>query len=279
MDEIQNIKNITVNGTELAYVEEGEGIPVILVHGSLGDFRTWNFQMEEFSKHFRVISYSRRYHFPNKWTGDGMDYSIPLHAEDLSSFITALGIAPVHLVGTSYGAYVSLYLAAHYQGYARSLVLGEPPMIPWLTSLEGGRELLQEFSRNAFEPAGKSFSEGKMEEGVAYFIDGVMGAGTFARLSPKAKAMMLDNAREMKAETQARDYMTLITHDEIKNLRCPVLLLKGEKSPRMFHLIIDELKRLMPGSELTTVPDSSHSMQIANPQFYNSRVLEFLKKS
>ncbi|MGE5431701.1 MAG: alpha/beta fold hydrolase [Syntrophomonadaceae bacterium] len=279
MDEIQNLKSISVNGAELTYIEEGNGIPVILVHGSVGDFRTWNFQMEPFSKHFRVISYSRRYHYPNKWTGDGLDYSIPLHADDLYTFITALGAAPVHLVGTSYGAYVSLYLETRHPGFARSLVLGEPPMIPWLNDLEGGRELLKEFAQNAFEPARKAFTENRMEEGVSYFIDGVMGPGTFARLSPKAKGLMLDNAEEMKAETLAPDYMPLITHDEIKRVKCPVLLLKGERSPRMFHLIIDELHRLMPESELTTVPDSSHSMQLANPQFYNSRVLEFLQKS
>lgn len=279
MDEIQNLKSITVNGAELTYIEEGEGIPVIFVHGSVGDFRTWNFQMEDFSKHFRVISYSRRYHYPNKWTGDGLDYSIPLHADDLYTFITALGIAPVHLVGNSYGAYVSLYLATHYPGYARSLVLGEPPMIPWLNEIEGGSELLKEFARNAFEPARKAFSEGRMEKGVSYFIDGVIGAGTFERLSPKVRAMMLDNAAEMKAETLAPDYMTFITHDEIRNLKCPVLLLKGERSPRMFHLIIDELHRLMPESGIATIPDASHSMQTGNPQFYNSRVLEFLTKS
>jgi len=83
----------------------------------------------------------------------------------------------------------------------------------------------------------------------------------------------------MKAETLAPDYMPMITHKEVQSLKCPVLLLKGEKSPRMFHLLIDELHRLMPKSELTVVPASSHSMQIANPQFYNSRVLEFLLKS
>ncbi|MCU7491635.1 MAG: hypothetical protein ACM3UR_15025 [Bacteroidota bacterium] len=47
----------------------------------------------------------------------------------------------------------------------------------------------------------------------------------------------------------------------------------------MFHLTIDELSRLLPKSELTAVSASSHSMQVANPQFYNSRVLEFLRKS
>lgn len=279
MDEIQNVKKIKVNGTELAYIEEGEGIPVILVHGSVGDFRTWNFQMDDFSKHFRVISYSRRYHYPNKWNGNGKDYSVSLHADDLVAFITALGIAPVHLVGTSYGAFVSLYLETRHPGTARSLVLGEPPMIPWLKDLEGGRELLREFGKNAFEPARTAFSEGKMEEGVKYFIDGVMGHGTFQRLSPKAKEMMIDNAPEMKAETLAPDYMPFITGDEIKNVNCPVLLLKGERSPKMFHLIIDELRLLLPQSQLDVVPASSHSMQIANPQFYNSRVLEFLSKS
>lgn len=279
MEETQNLKSITINGAELTYIEEGEGIPVIFVHGSLGDYRTWNFQMEPFAKNFRVISISRRYHYPNKWTGDGKDYSIALHADDLHTFITALGIAPVHLIGTSYGAFVSLYLAVRHPGFARSLVLGEPPMIPWLKDIKGGSALQEEFAKNSFGPAREAFLKGEMEQGVNFFIDGVMGAGTFSRLSPKAKGLMMDNADEMKAETIAPDYMTYIPHEEVTNIKCPVLLLKGEKSPGMFHLIIDELHRLLPGSELTVVPESSHSMHLANPQFYNSRVIEFLLKS
>lgn len=58
------IKQINVNGTTVAYVEEGQGDPVVLVHGSLGDYRTWNGEMDAFAERYHVISYSLRYHYP-----------------------------------------------------------------------------------------------------------------------------------------------------------------------------------------------------------------------
>src|SRR4029079_2740556 len=54
-----------VNGVELHYIEDGHGETLILLHGGQGDYRSWAPQMDVFSRHYRVISYSRRYHYPN----------------------------------------------------------------------------------------------------------------------------------------------------------------------------------------------------------------------
>jgi pimeloyl-ACP methyl ester carboxylesterase len=50
----------------LAYVEQGRGAPVVLVHGGgPTDLRTWGQQLEAFAERFRVIACSQRYHYPN----------------------------------------------------------------------------------------------------------------------------------------------------------------------------------------------------------------------
>ena len=46
---------------KLFYLERGHGQPVILIHGTLNDFRVWQFQIESFAQKFHVVSYSRRY--------------------------------------------------------------------------------------------------------------------------------------------------------------------------------------------------------------------------
>ena len=56
---------IIVNGVELHYISAGAGEPVILLHGGQGDYRSWEPQMAALSRYYRVISYSRRYNFPN----------------------------------------------------------------------------------------------------------------------------------------------------------------------------------------------------------------------
>ena len=55
-----------VNGADLAWVARGRGAPVVLVHGSGADLRTWGHQMDPLaSGGFRAIAYSRRYHHPD----------------------------------------------------------------------------------------------------------------------------------------------------------------------------------------------------------------------
>ena len=54
-----------VHGVELHYIEAGRGEPLILLIGGQGDYRSWGPQLQALSPHYRVISYSRRYHYPN----------------------------------------------------------------------------------------------------------------------------------------------------------------------------------------------------------------------
>lgn len=52
---------VHIDGARLEYVERGGGEPVLFVHGSISDRRTWQFQSEKFGKGFRAIVYGRRY--------------------------------------------------------------------------------------------------------------------------------------------------------------------------------------------------------------------------
>ncbi|TMI98620.1 MAG: alpha/beta fold hydrolase, partial [Bacillati bacterium ANGP1] len=112
-----------VRGTDLYFVEHGRGIPVVLVHGSVGTLDSWRAQLAAFASGYRVIAYSRRFHPPNAARRDGQTYSLSLHADDLIGLIETLGLERVHLVGSSYGAYVALLVTLRRPELVRSLVL------------------------------------------------------------------------------------------------------------------------------------------------------------
>src|SRR6266850_8602389 len=101
------------NGTRLTYrlIGDSGAAPVVFVHGSLGDLRSWNGQETQFAQIYRVLVYSRRYHPPNAQVDDNQTYSPKLHAEDLAAMLLKLDIAPAHVVGSGYGAYTALALA------------------------------------------------------------------------------------------------------------------------------------------------------------------------
>lgn len=271
---------VEVNGAQLAYEAQGEGEPLVFVHGSLEDYRSWHGQMARFAERFHVVSYSRRYHYPNAPAGDRRDYSAALHAEDLAGLIRALDLGPrVHLVTSSYGGYVSLVMAARHPELVRSLVLGEPPLMPWLLQTPEGAPLAAAFDANAWAPAQTAFANAQPDEGVRLFLNGVMGRDAFERLSRGGRAMLMENAAELGAETRASEFFTPFTCADAGRITCPALLLDGEHSPRLFRLISEELANCLPHTASAVIPGTSHAMHLGNPAAYNATVLGFLSST
>ena len=175
---LEKMLSIEVNAARLTSLEAGSGDPLVFVHGSLEDLRIWRRQVELFSPHYRVIAYSRRYHHPNAAPGDGDPaYTAGLHAADLAGLIEALSLGPAHLVCSSFGGCVALALAVRRPELVRSLVLAEPPLMPWLEHIPGGAPLAAAFYADAWEPAQRAFREGDPEQGIRLFLDGVVGRG------------------------------------------------------------------------------------------------------
>lgn len=271
-------KHVHVNGVDLAYVEQGSGEPLIFVHGSLNDYRSWTAQMAPFGERYRVIAYSRRYHWPNAGPAADARYAVAQHTADLAALIETLGLAPAHLVGSSYGAMTSLTMASQRPELAHSLVLGEPPLLPWLAHRPGGPAVLEAFLTHAFQPAGEAFAQGEAEEGIRLFLAGVLGPSAYDRLPAAARAMMLDNAAAMALEprTAPEAYFGALTRPAVEQLHAPTLLVQGAVSPPMFGMILDELAAHLPIAERVVIPNASHSMHTMNPTTYNEAVLAFL---
>lgn len=118
--------SLPVNGYEMAFVERGTGAPLLLVHGTLGDCRTWALQMEPFGAHYRTIAVSLRHCWPERWDGDGDDFTVQQHTKDIAAFIAALGAGPVCLLGHSRGGHIAFRVAQTYPDLVRRLVLVEP---------------------------------------------------------------------------------------------------------------------------------------------------------
>ena len=104
----ESTRTTTVNGTTLAYCEQGEGEPVVFVHGGISDLRTWERQLPAIGASHRAITYSRRYARPNQDIEPGKLDRLLSHVDDLAAFLQSIDAAPAHLVGNSWGAYISL---------------------------------------------------------------------------------------------------------------------------------------------------------------------------
>jgi pimeloyl-ACP methyl ester carboxylesterase len=282
---------IKINGYDFEYIEKGNGRPVIFVHGGISDYRIWKDQIDFFSEKYRVIAYSRRYHYPNKWNGDGSDYSIYLHAQDLAAFVKALNLEKVCLVGNSYGAFTSLITAIKNPDLVKALVLNEPPVLPLLVSNPDNplqifslfmknfstAKSFMRFGLNHMKPAMKALRDDQFEKGVRLFADGALGEGRYDTIPEDAKSTFMDNSAALKAELLGPGFPPFPV-DEARRLSIPTLFVYGQKSPKFLWSISDLLLKILPKSEKAVIPNASHLTHGENPVEYNKTVLEFLSK-
>lgn len=270
-----------MNGTELHYIEQGEGEPVVFVHGGLGDYRTWRHQVAHFSKRYRAISYSRRNHYPNHPPRPG-EYSVmEPHIEDLAELIDKLELGRAHIVANSYGGYISLFVALRHPEKVRAMVLAEPPVYPLLERLPGGPPLFEEFLQNAWYPAREAFARGEVEKGVCFFLEGAVRKGTWDALPRRVQEEMLKDAPELAAaaNTPFEYHMPDFTCEDAAKIEAPTLLLLGELSPHKYSLINNELARCMPHAEQAGIPGAAHVLHSQNPEAHDRVALAFLDKN
>jgi non-heme chloroperoxidase len=269
-------KSFSVNGTQLHVHEAGMGELVVLVHGTLGDYRTWRRQVETFSKTYHVIAYSRRQHYPNAPTSE--EYSVEVHAKDLAELVKHFGKEPAHIVTASWGGNVAIQLALTHPSLVRTIVFAEPPTLPLLANDTAKKHLLDAFNNETWLHARAELLNDRFENGIRIFINGVLGSGAYESIPVRARRYLLDNSHEMKAEALAVNYIPNFTTDIISRIHHPALLLEGDRSPVLFHAILDILQSSLPISERHKVPNSSHGMHADNALVYNQLVLDFLTR-
>ena len=117
-----------INGIELYYELRGDGDDtLVLVHGSWTDHLSWQLVTPMLAERHRVLVYDRRGHSRSERpTTQGARRQ---DEDDLAALVEALDLAPVHLVGNSYGASISLGLAARRADLVHSVIAHEPPLL------------------------------------------------------------------------------------------------------------------------------------------------------
>jgi pimeloyl-ACP methyl ester carboxylesterase len=178
---------IEVEGLRIAYERAGQGPPLVLLHGFVGDSREWRRQIDELSDEFMVVAWDA------PGSGRSSDppesFRMPDYAHCLAGFLDALSLGRPHVAGLSFGGALALelyhrhptipmtlVLAGAYAGWAGSLgpeiarqrleqslkVADLPPdqfaraMIPTLFSESASAESVNEFAAimSEFHPAG-----------------------------------------------------------------------------------------------------------------------------
>jgi len=287
---IENAKTVKVNGTTLAYCEQGEGESVLFVHGGVSDLRIWKNQLPAVGRFYRAISYSRRYSRPNEDIDPDAADPWLQHVDDLAGLLREIDAAPAHLVGNSQGAFISLVAAIRYPELVRSLVLEEAPVMPLFVSFPPrAGELLRLFAtrpRTAIAimqfvlgtviPTARAFRRGEDEKALQTFLLGVLGRQTFAKLPEESVQRSRDNISALRAGMLHDIGFPPLNDADVRGVPVPVLLVTGDRSPAVLLRLTDRLEELLPIVQRVEIPDASHIMHEENAPVVNEAICEFL---
>jgi pimeloyl-ACP methyl ester carboxylesterase len=268
-----SMQTFHVNGADMAYLEVGDGPPLVCVHGALGDFRTWSAVLGPLSQKHRVIAVSLRHFFPEHWDGIGDTFSIAQHVADLIGSIEQLDVKPVDLMGHSRGGHIAFRLAQRRPDLLRRLVLAEPggeldasldaPAKPCPSQFTGG-----------FAAAAERISAGDIDAGTRFFFDTVEGDGAWAQLAEPRRQQLRDNAFTLVG--QVRDKRPPYSRLDAESIRMPTLFIGGADTKGLLPTVLHTLAAHVPDSRKAMIANTSHWMFEQAPQRFCEIVLEFL---
>jgi pimeloyl-ACP methyl ester carboxylesterase len=269
-------RQVQVNGATLHYIEVGQGVPVVFVHGSISDARAWDAQRLAISQRYRFVALTQRYFGPGAATGSGKDFSQTTHAADLTAFIQSLGAGPVHLVGWSYGGLTALLVTRQHPELVRSLTMHEPGVRSLIADTPEGRQALAEFSHAAL-PAAEAAKKGDADLAAQLFHEAMysLARGGFASEPQAVQRMVLENAGTMVLARSAPP-PPAIACDSLRTVRTPALVTRGENAQAHYRLISDRLASCLGNAALAVIPGANHDAPMRNPQVFNATLLNFL---
>jgi len=218
------------------YIEQGEGFPLILLHGNGEDVRYFVHQMEPFAKHFHVIAIDTRGH--GQTPRGNAPFTIRQFVEDLLGFMDQHRIKKAHILGFSDGGNIAMVFAMTYPERVEKLILNGANL-----DASGVRRSTQ------------------IPIEIGYRI-----AKLFAGKSPEAKK----NAELLGLMVNDPN----VKPEELAQIQCPTLVVAGSKDMiKEEHTRL--ITRSIPGSEMVVIP-GNHFVANKNPNAFNESVFRFL---
>lgn len=245
---------VRANGLDIAYVADGAGPPLVLLHGaSSSGAEDFAAQIPQYRKAFRCYAPDARGHAGTRWdAADGFRYSWLV--DDLEAFADALGLETFHLLGFSMGALTAIGFAARRPERLRTLVV---------VGLTIQREPRASVARRLFDPVRITQHDPRWAAELSARHDPVQGVGAWQRLLP---AIVADVATQ-----------ELYGPPELHAMDVPTLVVCGDRDPFVPVDHAWQLKRQLPDARLLVAPDCGHEVMVHRPALFNEALAGFYR--
>ena len=234
-----------VDDIQMYYAIYGEGDPVLLIHGGIGNADEFGFLVPALAESHEVIVADGRGR--GRSTRSDKPFSYALMADDYIALLDHLGIDKVALVGWSDGAVIGLDIAIRH-----------PERLSRLFAY-GANYTAEGFKASADDTP-------TFKAGFAHC------AADYARLSPTPAEFDVLVAQMSEMWATQPNY----TKDQLRAITVPTVIFVGDHDEAIKPAHTAEMAELIPGAKLVIMKDASHFAMWQKPDEFNATVLEFL---
>lgn len=245
--------HFTHDGVEIAFLDQGKGEPIVLVHGFASNkevnwvLPSWVTTLTGAGR--RVIALDNRGHGASAKLYDPAAYHSSIMAEDVRALIDHLGLLRADLMGYSMGARIVAFLALAHPERVRSAVLGGLG-IRLVEGLPGS-------------------------EAIARALE----APTLAEVTDPTARQFRSFAEQTRSDLRAlaacvRGARQTLSREEVGRIAVPLLVAIGSKD--LIAGSPEELAALIPGAQALSIPGRDHMLAVGD-KVYKAGVLEFLR--
>ena len=264
----------TDDGVKLYYEEVGAGVPIIFVHEFAADHRSWETQMRHFGQCYRCITFGARGYPPSDIPDKPASYSQNRATDDIAAVLDHLKIAKAHVVGLSMGGFASLHFGFRHPTRALSLVVA---------GVGYGAEKEQSAK---FKGEVAAVAKSLLDEGMKAFAGKYAYGPTrvqFENKDPRGFAQFKKELGEHSALGSANTQLGCQAErpslydlvDKMRAMTTPTLILTGDEDwPCLAPSVM--MKREIPTSALSVMPNCGHTVNIEDPDLFNQIVGDFI---
>ena len=241
---------VAPDGTELAWVAQGAGEPLLLIAGQATAMDGWGPTAELLARFYRVIRFDHR-GIGSSGRGQANRYTTRLLAADAVAVLDAAGVSSAHVYGHSMGGRIGQWLAVDFPEKVRTLVLA---------ATSGGR--CDDPGTHADAAALEALVSGDLERLIPLFFE-----EEWARRNPDAVHTFFTS--RASAWAKARHFQASREHDswsELSSIKAPTLILHGTDDPLTPLRNGILLRQHIPGSVLVRVPGAGHGLHLDRPE-------------
>lgn len=268
----RGMKVARVNGIALSYTVDGQGPPLVLIHGLACGKRMWLRQVRALREAFTVITYDQRGHGLSTAPDGHEHYSGPHLTQDLLGLLDHLEVDRAHLLGFSLGGGPAIAAAVSCPERVAGLVLAgvgsgadNVTLIPstvrrWvdLASRGGMGALADEMLRSEFF---KTYAQ--------------RSARDRCHMRALIMATPLHGLVFTLSEVLAKRRSVFRMDATLKRIRARTLVLRGERD-NVCRASSKVLAAAIPGASYLRMPDVGHTAPLEAPQQFNAAVRAFL---